>query len=187
MEKGTAHGKVPFRESRKRSGTWFAVSIALVAALFFFACQGSASKDSQAGASGPVLAAPRSYVGRVEHATTIQPGLAGDKATISLAEVDKLNIVDFEWKDQKGDPVPVMAYITSSGRLFIGHSLCGCGGTEFFLAGETLVCSSCRTTFTIEDQKFMSGSTTAGKKPPARIKSVVEDGMIVIGQSDLED
>lgn len=187
MEREPEHGNGPFRKSRKGGRILAALSLVVIAVMVFFVYQGLSSKDPQASASGTVVAAPRSYIGKKEQATAIQPDLTSDKASISLADVDRLNIVDFEWENLKGDPVPVMAYITSSGRLFVGHSLCGCGGTEFFLAGEVLVCGSCRTTFTIEDQKFMSGSTTAGKNPPARIKSVVENGMIVIKQSDLEN
>lgn len=187
MEKEPSGKVEPFNKSRKSRGKRVAVSLVLLAVAAFFIYQGISSKDPQASASGTVVAAPRSYVGRVEQATHIQPDLTADKVSISLADVDRLSIVDFEWKNQKGDPVPVMAYISSSGSLFVGYSLCGCGGTEFFLAGEALVCSTCRTTFTIENQKFMSGSTTAGKNPPARIKSVVENGMIVIKQADLDN
>ena len=143
------------------------------------------SKTPRSDLAGKVVAEPRSYIGKIEHARTIQPDFNDSQTRIKLADVDRLNIVDFELSDNKGEIVPVMAYITSSGRLFVGNSICACGGIKFSLAGEVLVCDSCRTTFTIEDQKFMSGSVTAGKNPPARIKSVVENGMIVIEQSDV--
>ena len=106
-------------------------------------------------------------------------------ARIKLADVDQLNIVDFELKNSQNVSVPMMAYITSSGGLFVGHSACACGSLTYFLAGEALVCSSCRSTFTIEDQEFISGAASVGSEPPARIKYVIEDGMIVIDLSDL--
>lgn len=185
MERGTANGKGPIRESRKGRGALVLLALVLALVAAFYIYPRLTSEKTQASAAGTAVAAPRSYVGRVEQATTIEPDLAEGRAMVDLADVDRLNIVDFQWENGKGDPVAVMAYITSSGHLFVGHSLCGCGGDKFFLAGEVLVCHTCRTTFTIEDQKFLSGSTTAGKNPPARIKAAVEDGRIVIDQADL--
>jgi len=170
------------KKNRKIPVSIFLVLFAVVVILIYL---GVSSKTPQSDLPGKVVAEPRSYIGKIEQAQTIQPDFNDGQVRIELADVDRLNIVDFELSNNKGEIVPVMAYITSSGRLFVGNSICACGGIKFSLAGEVLVCDSCRTTFTIEDQKFMSGSVTAGKNPPARIKSVVENGMIVIEQSDV--
>lgn len=185
MDKRSANGNATLKESRKGMGALAILAFVLVLAAAFYLYPRITSGNTKASAAGAVVAAPRSYVGRVEHATTVVPELTDGRASLSLSDVDRLNIVDFQWENGKGDPVAVMAYITSSGHLFVGHSQCGCGGDKFFLAGEVLVCNACRTTFTIEDQEFLSGSTTAGKNPPSRIRSAVEDGMIVIDQADL--
>lgn len=131
----------------------------------------------------PVVS-PRSYVGRVAQSQAIQPFVENGQVRIKLADVEQLDIVDFELENSQNIRVHVMAYITSSGRLFVGQNTCACGSQGFFLAGEALACRSCRTTFTIEEQKFISGSVTAGNNPPARIKAVIENGMIVIDQAD---
>lgn len=157
--------------------------LALAAALILYLT--TLSNTPKESLSSEVVAEPRSYIGKIEKAKTIQPEILNGKAMINLADVDQMNIAYFELNSLEGDLLPLMAYITSSGRLFVGHSVCACGSHGFFLAGEVLVCESCRTTFTIEDQKFVSGSTTAGKNPPSRIKSVIENGVIVIEQSDL--
>ena len=159
------------------------VIIVLVAAGFVF--NAFFPLNARAGALGKPVAAPRSYVGKVEQMKTIQPVVENGKITFKLADVDKLNMVNFELKNNEGFLVPVMAYITSSGRLFAGSSLCECGSRKFFLAGEALVCSSCRTTYTIEDQKFISGAAIAGKYPPTSMKPVVENGTILIEQSEI--
>jgi len=130
------------------------------------------------------VASPRSYVGRVVYSQPILPDVENGKVRIKLADVEKWDIVEFELENNRNIKVPAMAYITSSGRLFVGHRQCACGGQNFFLAGEALVCGSCRTTFTIEDQKFISGAVSAGDNPPARITAVTQNGMIVIDQSD---
>jgi hypothetical protein len=131
------------------------------------------------------VTSPRSYIGKVVPSQSVQPLIENGQARIRLADVEELNIVDFEIEKSGNTSVPVMAYITSSGRLFVGHSTCACGSLKYFLAGEALVCSSCRSTFTIEDQEFISGAASVGSEPPARIKYVIEDGMIVIDLSDL--
>lgn len=186
MEKGEVQKKEPRREPRKGRRALVLIGLVLVAATFYVYPKIASGKMPER-AYGTLVAAPRSYVGKIEQATTIVPELEAGRASLKLEEVDRLNIVDFQWENGAGDPVVVMAYITSSGHLFVGHSRCGCGGDRFFLAGEVLVCHACRTTFTIEDQKFLSGSATAGRNPPSRIRSAVEDGMIVVEQADLGD
>lgn len=184
MEFDQPRKRVHFNNNKNRKIP-IAIFLVLIVVVVFLIYLGMPSKTPQASLPGNVVAAPRSYIGKIEQARTIQPDFNDGQARIKLADVDRLNIVDFEWSNTKGELVPVMAYITSSGRLFVGNSICACGNTKFSLAGKVLVCDSCRTTFTIEDQKFMSGSVTAGKNPPERIKSVVENGIIVIEQSDL--
>lgn len=171
-----------YKKNRKIPVAIFLVLLVAVVILIYL---GVLSKTPQSDLPGMVVAEPRSYIGKIEHARPIQPDFNDSQARIKLADVDRLNIVDFELNNSKGETIPVMAYITSSGRLFVGKSICACGGTKFSLAGEVLVCDSCRTTFTIENQKFISGSVTAGKNPPARIKSVLDNGMIIIHQSDV--
>lgn len=185
MEKKTTGTNVNFNNVKKSKKNLVIVFLFLAIAAVFLIYLTSMLNNQEDGQSSKVVAGTRSYVGKIEKAKAVQPALLDGKAMITLADVDRLNIVDFELSNTNGEQLPLMAYITSSGRLFVGHSVCACGSHKFFLAGEVLVCESCRTTFTIEDQKFVSGSVTAGKNPPKRIKSVIENGIIVIEQSDL--
>ena len=185
METKTTGNKENLESLQKNKKKLVIIFLVVAIAVVFLIYLTSILSNPKASLSSEVVVEPRSYIGKIEKAKTIQPVVINGKAKINLSDVDKLNIAYFELSDLKGDLLPLMAYITSSGRLFVGHSVCACGSHGFFLAGEVLVCESCRTTFTIEDQKFVSGSTTAGKNPPSRIKSVIENGVIVIEQSDL--
>jgi hypothetical protein len=130
---------------------------------------------------GEPVAAPRSYIGRVVAMTRVEPLVENGQIKIPLAEVDKNNIVYFELENDQGTLVPMMAYITPSGRLFAGSSMCEpCRGRTYSLAGETIVCGACRTTFTIEDHRFISGATVCGSFAPVYMNPVIEDGMVII-------
>lgn len=132
---------------------------------------------------GDPVAAPRSYIGKVVQAQVMEPVIENGKVMLKLTDVDQANIVRFELTNDLGDPVPMMVYITSSGRLYAGDSLCACGCSEFSLAGKALVCSSCRSTYDIENQKYLSGAAICEQYPPTSMQPAVQDGWITISQS----
>jgi len=178
--------KEKFITTRKCWLPHFTSTFTLVAICGLLICAGFYLANANASRTPEKqVTSPRSYVGKVVQSQPVQPVIENGQARIKLADVDQLNIVDFELKNSQNVSVPIMAYITSSGSLFVGHSTCACGSLKYFLAGEALVCSSCRTTFTIEEQEFISGAASVGNDPPTRIKYVIEDGMIVIDLSDL--
>ena len=142
------------------------------------------SPSAAAGFGAPVAEA-RSYVGERIYMTNVEPIVEDGKIKLPLSDVDANSIVYFELENNEGTLVPMMAYITPSGRLFAGSSMCEpCKGRKFSLAGETLVCDTCGTTYTIESHEFISGAQICGQYPPANMNPVVEDGMIII---DLDD
>ncbi len=107
-------------------------------------------------------------------------------ASIPLDVLEEADIVYFEVENSDGFMVPMMAYITPSGRIFSGSSMCEpCRGRYFFLAGEALVCDNCRTTYTIESHEFISGSTACGSYPPVYMEPVLEDGMVRVSMQDI--
>ena len=80
----------------------------------------------------------------------------------------------------------MMAYITPSGRLFVGSSLCEpCRGKTFSLAGETIVCDTCKTTYNIENHEFISGAKICSTYPPVNMKPEIIDGKIVIQKEEV--
>lgn len=137
-------------------------------------------------AFGEPLANTRSYVGRVVSMTRVEAAVDREWASIPLELLESEDIVSFEVENNDGFMVPLMAYITPSGRIFTGSSMCEpCRGRTFSLAGETLVCDTCRTTYTIESHEFISGSTDCGSYPPVYMKPSVENGMVSIAIDDI--
>jgi len=128
---------------------------------------------------GDPVATPRSYIGRAVSMTKVEPQLNEVYASIPLETLEANDIVYFEVANNNGFLVPLMAYITPSGRIFTGSSMCEpCQGRYFSLAGETLVCDTCRTTYTIDSHEFLSGSRDCGSYPPVYMEPIIGDGMI---------
>lgn len=149
---------------------------AIVAAGVYFA---RTYGSERAGLIGEPVLAERSYVGKVIPMTQVEATLEGEWLTLPLEAVDQYNIVSFEAENDEGSAVPLMAYVSPSGRIFAGSSMCEpCRGQTFSLAGETLVCDTCRTTYTLEEREFISGSPICGSYPPVSMEPVVEDGLI---------
>jgi len=166
----------------------FVVLIALVAVIAvttgYYLLQGS-QNDEGARLGSPALEG-RSYIGEVVSMTEIDATVEGEWLTIPLAAVDEYGIVYFEAENDEGFQVPMMAYVGPSGRIFAGSSLCEpCRGRTFSLAGETLVCDTCRTTYTIEDHEFISGSPICGEYPPVSLDPIIEEGLIKIPMENI--
>ncbi|SES98892.1 Predicted membrane protein [Natronincola peptidivorans] len=161
-----------------------ALGVVLVAAMLFMFF-GSNDGQEEGNYFGDSVASSRSYIGEFISMTQVEPIIEDGKIKIALEEIDQNNIVSFEVENNENQLVPLMAYITPSGRLFAGSSMCEpCRGRTFSLAGETLVCDACRTTYDIEDHEFLSGSKACGSYPPVYMNPQIEDGMVMI---DLED
>ena len=167
----------------KRKRFLFTVLIVAVAAIAvitsYYLLQGS-KNDETVSPESPVLE-ERSYIGDFVSMTVVEATIEGEWLLIPLAAVDEHGIVYFEAENDEGFQVPLMAYVGPSGRIFAGSSMCEpCRGRTFSLAGETLVCDTCRTTYTIEEHEFISGSPVCGKYPPVSMEPIVEDGLIKI-------
>lgn len=156
-------------------------AIAVLLALGFIFIRFGGTREAGEKYFGEPVAAPRSYVGRFVSMTKVEPLVENGRISISFTEVDQNNIVYFEVENNQGLPVPLMAYITPTGRLFAGSSMCEpCRGRTFSLAGETMVCDTCRTTYTIESHRFISGAAACGSYPPVNLYPVIENGRIYI-------
>jgi hypothetical protein len=151
--------------------------IALVSGYYFMQAGGSEA----GGVTGDQVLAERSYIGEFISMTAVEATIDGDWLTIPLEAVDRNSIVYFEAENDEGFVVPLMAYVGPSGRIFAGSSMCEpCRGRTFSLAGDTLVCDTCRTTYTLEQHEFITGSPVCGKYPPVSMDPVIEDSLVKI-------
>lgn len=137
---------------------------------------------------GEQVTQSRSYIGRVVSMTAVEPDIDEEWVNIPLELLEEKEIVYFEVENNEGFMVPLMAYITPSGQIFTGSSMCEpCRGRYFSLAGEALVCDTCRTTYTIESREFISGSRDCGSYPPVYLTSKVENGLVSFALQDILD
>lgn len=179
-QKRSAKKELFTRRQRSNLPLIMSIIFVVVAAAFVY-LQFNSRGQAEGNYFGEPVTSPRSYLGQLVSMTPVEPLIEDGKIKIPFDEVTKNNIVYFEVANDEGFMVPLMAYITPSGRLFAGSSMCEpCGGRTFSLAGETLVCDTCRTTYTIEDHQFLSGSQACGSYPPVNMNPVLESGAVVI-------
>ena len=172
------------KQDKKRLPLILTSSALILISLALIIWFGFNGKTSQGGFGDPI-APERSYIGKLVSMTDIMPDEEEASITIPLDTVIQNSIVYFELENNENQTVPLMAYITPSGRLFAGSSMCEpCRGRKFSLAGESLVCDTCRTTYDIETHEFLSGSRVCGSFPPVYMNPEVDNGIITI---DIEE
>jgi uncharacterized membrane protein len=94
-------------------------------------------------------------------------------------------IVRFEYEGQ-GVRVPLLAYVTSTGRVVTAVSLCEpCRSTRFHIEEKAIVCNSCATEWDLETLKGIKGGCV--NYPPAVIPSAVEKDRILIEEEAVLD
>jgi hypothetical protein len=178
--------KEQFTQPQKSRLPLLAGILAVIAVVVVVFVRAGGSGQAQVEYFGEPVAASRSYIGQIVAMTRVEPVIEDGEIRIPFADVDRYNIVYFEAENDEGTVVPLMAYITPSGRLFVGSSMCEpCRGRTFSLAGETLLCDTCRTTYTIEEHKFISGAVACGSYPPVNMNGRVEDGNVVFDQAEV--
>lgn len=187
MSQNKGSKNAQFKNQKKSNLPLMAGIVAIaVVAVFLYVKFSAPPATANVEYFGDPVVSPRSYVGKFISMTKVEPTVEDGKVKLPLSEVEQNSIVYFELENDEGTLVPLMAYITPSGRVFAGSSMCEpCRGRTFSLAGETLVCDTCRTTYTIEDHKFISGATACGQYPPTNMNAVVENGVIVFEHAEV--
>ena len=172
------------KPQRRRTPLFIGIALAVVVAgVAIFLVSNQGAEDNYFGES---VADARSYIGKLVSMTQIEPEIKDSSVVIPLEEVDSNSIVYFEVENDENELVPLMAYITPTGRLFVGSSMCEpCRGRKFSLAGETMVCDTCKTTYDIETHEFISGVPACGSFPPVNMNPIVEQGNVVVDYNEI--
>ncbi|MCL4426407.1 MAG: DUF2318 domain-containing protein [Firmicutes bacterium] len=94
--------------------------------------------------------------------------------------VKEKKLVSFDYK--KGNQtVPLLAYLSPSGRLVTAVRLCEpCESTTFFINKNNLVCGVCGTTWSLETLKGITGGCIS--YPPAKLASREEGEQLIIDE-----
>lgn len=155
--------------------------------------------------SGSVPADEQRYIGRLLPAKYAEPSVAGASTysitqkmasvtptqdakttTVSVKDVTADKIVSFEYKKAGSDPVPMIAYVKPSGKVFVGVSYCiPCRGTAQRIdADGTLTCESCGTKRDLETGVGLSGACKL--YPLDELPVTVTGGKIVLQNSVID-
>ena len=112
--------------------------------------------------------------------TDIQAKVEKGKISIPLSEVMEKKMVRFEYQ-ANGVSVPLLSYITQSGRVVTAVSMCEpCRSTRFHIKDKSIVCNACYTEWNLETLQGIKGGCL--NYPPDVIPSTIEKGWIQIDE-----
>lgn len=131
-----------------------------------------------------------SYQGRKAEMVKVAQKQDGGEVRIPIADIEKNSIVRFEY--DSGNPnhefyerikgkLPLMAYVSTSGRVVVASSICEpCYGTEFYLQDQSLVCVACGTRWRNTDLFGEGGGCV--DYPPEELKYTLKGDSLVLPQ-----
>jgi uncharacterized protein len=123
------------------------------------------------------------------------PVLTENTIQLSLADIkqSKIGGVIYErstpmpagYDDIGTNGLPVLAYVSPSGRLVVASSLCEpCHSYDFHIEGNDLVCNACYTHWDLNTLEGISGGCLT--YPPSELKATVTGDTVEIQRSELE-
>lgn len=168
---------------RRRKPYWIPITLGIIAILLvgvgYWIIQRETVLASRVS-SQPKIKGKFDYTGQTIKMTDISAKLNGGKISIPLDVVKEKKLVRFEYegKDLK---IPLLAYITPSGRVITAISMCEpCRSTRFHINGDKLVCNACYTEWNIETLKGIQGGCL--NYPPDAIPSTLNGDKILIDE-----
>ena len=120
------------------------------------------------------------YAGQTILMTDISAKVENGKISIPLDVVKEKKMVRFEYENN-GLKIPLLSYITQSGRVITAVSICEpCRSTRFHIKDKTIVCNACATEWNLETLKGIQGGCL--NYPPDIIPSTIEKDRIQIDE-----
>ncbi len=194
----------------RSSAMWIITGLIVVGLVVGVAIAGAKSGDEASGPGGPSgtpapSAEEAKYIGRflpdgyeepaiddggeVSADTPMAQITATQDAkgvTIPVSELAAKRNVAFQYQKADGTPIPLIAYIKPSGKLFVGVSYCvPCKGTGQTLTTDgMLTCDSCGTKRDLETSTGISGACKL--YPLDELPVTVGDGQISIPAAALD-
>lgn len=140
--------------------------------------QTQASKVEGANVGGVTYAS-----GEVVEQIPIEVTQENGSIVVPLSEVRAKKLVGFTWKGQ-GKELPLLAYIAPSGKLVTAVSICEpCNGYTFRIQNNSLVCTTCGTTWDLENLGGLGGGCTA--YPPDAFPNQLEGDKVIIPETNV--
>jgi len=168
---------------KKRKHIWIPVSLATLALILvglgYWIIEGNTGSNSKIS-SQPKVSGDVNYAGQTIRMTEIQVKVENGKISIPLQVVKEKKMVRFEYQDN-GLKIPLLAYITQTGRVVTAVSMCEpCRSTRFHIEEKKIVCDACATEWNLETLKGIQGGCL--NYPPDVIPSAIEKDHIQIDE-----
>jgi uncharacterized protein len=168
---------------RERKPYWVPISLAIFAVVLtgvgYWLIKGDSAADPRVS-SQPKVSEKVDYAGQKIAMTDIQSKVERGKISIPLDVVKEKKMVRFEYEGN-GVKVPLLSYITQTGRVVTAVSMCEpCRSTRFHIKDKTLVCNACATEWNLETLKGIQGGCL--NYPPDVIPSTIEKDRIQIDE-----
>jgi uncharacterized membrane protein len=179
VQKGNETKREKLLAEKKKFPLVKIIVILLVAAipLAWFILRNS-SEAGSGSVAGTQVTEKVSYKNQTIRMTPVDAVASNGYLEIPAQIVQDKKIVYFEY-NKGGKQVPLMAYITPSGKLVTAISMCEpCRSTKFHIEGEEMVCNACGTRWTMEGLQGVSGGCLA--YPPDVVAHTIEGGKVKI-------
>jgi uncharacterized membrane protein len=168
---------------RKRKPYWLPISLAVIAVILaavgYWLVKGDTEADLRVS-SQPKVIEKVDYSGQTIRMTDIQAKVQNGKISIPLEVVKEKKMVRFEYENN-GLKIPLLSYITQSGRVVTAISMCEpCRSTRFHINDKKIVCNACATEWNLETLKGIQGGCL--NYPPDIIPSTIEKDHIQIDE-----
>jgi len=168
---------------KKRKNFWIPTSLAAIAITLvgvgYWIIEGNTGSNPKVS-SQPKVSEKVDYAGQTVRMTDIQAKVKNGKISIPLELVKEKKMVYFQYEGN-GKIVPLLAYITQSGRVVTAVSMCEpCRSTRFHINDKKIVCNACATEWNLETLKGIQGGCL--NYPPDVIPSTIEKDRIQIDE-----
>ena len=171
---------------KKRKHIWIPISLAALAMVLvgvgYWIIEGNTGNNPKVS-SQPKVSDKVDYSGQTIRMTDIQAKVEKGKISIPLNVVKEKKMVRFDYQNN-GLIIPVLAYITQTGRIVTAVSLCEpCRSTRFHINDKKIVCNACGTEWNLETLKGIQGGCL--NYPPDVIQSTIEKDRIQIDEKNI--
>ncbi len=168
---------------KKGKPYWVPISLAVIAVILaavgYWLVMGDTAADPRVS-SQPKVSEKVDYSGQTIRMTDIQAKVEKGKISIPLNVVKEKKIVYFQYEGN-GAIIPLLSYITQSGRVVTAVSMCEpCRSTRFHIDNNKIVCNACNTEWNMETLKGIQGGCL--NYPPDVIPSTIEGDRIQIDE-----
>jgi uncharacterized membrane protein len=173
-------------KSKKIKWEYILPVAALISVVVYFMLSNNVSTNS-AIESGPTVFKKGVKYGAtpIQMRTVKDVIINNDELSIPLSAVKDYKIIYYEYA-KYGKTVPLMSFITASGKLVSAVSMCEpCNSNKFHIEGDKLVCNFCDTIWTLDGLYGIEGGCT--NYPPDVIRSTIKGNRVYLSEQEIRN